>query len=215
MISAVYCPVASNALPKLFLKLPEDECKAPRDGLRLDKTEDMLFLATLLKRAGTVRYFVKLDDGAIIPEPVEDDESECSNPVRVKSRIKRTTVLRSFRNGFFPFRQEVASGMYSDDGDRYMIRELRNIGRWKRAEPSTLAKELKWPFQKGPDQLLSNLCTVPLLSWPETRLLKKGEVYCPLDGPVAPIKMLSGGCIRRFLCPDCLGQFQNNLLMIP
>jgi hypothetical protein len=212
-IISYYSPGTSEAPPNLFLELPGDECKAPRDNLRIDKTEDMLLLATLLKRAGNTRYFLQLQDRSIIPDPVGEDESGCSNPAGIKSRIKRSTVLRCFRNGYFPFRQDVATGTYWDDGDRYMIREFRNVGRWVPAELSTLAKGLKWPVQIG-DQLLSNLHTVPLLSWPEIRSLKTGEVYCPLDGPVAPIKMLTG-CSRRFLCPSCLGQFQHELLMIP
>jgi hypothetical protein len=84
-------------------------------------------------------------------------------------------------------------------------------------------KGLKWPFERGHDPLLTDLFKIPLLSWQEDRPLKKGEVYCPLDGPVIPIKYewesppwtwenLCGRRWRALLCPHCLGQFQVQLI---
>jgi hypothetical protein len=197
-----------QTLPKLFLELPAEECTAPRDGLRPCETEDVLFLAALLKRAGSARYFLVLRGGAIVPELVDVDESECSEPVQLKSRISRGTVRRWFRDRFFPFRQEVASGWFSRDGVRFMVKELQNTSRWKLTEPQKLEKKLKWQFQKGPDLLMSHLHEIPLLSWPGPRPLMGGEVYCPVDGPVSPVKMLCGRSSRSLLCPNCLGRFQ-------
>ena len=219
MIRAIYHPGKSGSLPEMFLKLPEDECKAPRDGLRHGKTEDMLFLATLLKGAGDTRYFLELRGGAIIPELVAHDGGGCNEPVQFKSRIKRATVGRWFRDGFFVTRRVLASGNDSEYEMRFTGKQLKSARRWKPNEPWTMGKTLKWPFEKGHDPLLSDLHKTALLAWQEVRPLRKGEVYCPLDGPVVPVdselisppwtwENLCGRHWRALLCPHCLGQFQ-------
>jgi len=223
MIPAVYSPGASNALPKLFLELPGDECKAPRDSLRICKTEDLLFLAALLKRAGNAHYFLELADKSVLPESAGHDESERTEPAPVKSRIKQGTIRRRFRDEFFATRQALADAIpllfvIEPEG-----KEMRKPRQWNPKDLWMIGKGLKWPFEKGHDPLLTNLHNIPLLSWQEKRPLKNAELYCPLDGPVIPIKhewsspqetweQLCGRAWRVLLCPDCLGQFQVKLV---
>ncbi len=223
MIRAIYYPGKSGSLPEMFLKLPEDECKAPRDGLRHGKTEDMLFLATLLKRAGDTRYFLELRGGAIVPEPLATDELKWEILAPMKSRIRRVTVLRWLRERFFAFRQGVADAIPLPFVIEPEGKELRKPRQWKPEHPWMAGKGLKWPFESGHDPLLSDLHKIPLLSWQEKRPLNRGEVYCPIDGPVIPIKHewksppwtwehMCGRAWRAFLCPHCLGQFQVELI---
>lgn len=212
-------PRKTNALPKLFLELPGDKCKAPRDGLRPCKTEDILFLAALLQRAGNARYFVEVGDGTIIPEPVGGDESEPEGKVQIKARISRATVRRWFRERFFGFRQAIADDIPLPFVIEPEGKELRKPRRWEPEHPWMAGKGLKWPFERRRDPLLTDLHKIPLLSWQENRSLKNGEVYCPLDGSVIPIKYewksppwtwehLCGRHWRARLCPNCLGQFR-------
>ena len=201
----------------MFLELPDAKCKSPRDGLRPCKTEDMLFLAALLQRGGNARYFLETRDGTIIPE------TECVEPADVKSKINRATVRQWFWKRYYPFRRLLANGKVRGFGIRFMGQELRSDRRWKHKEPWALGKSLKWPFEKGHDPLLNDLHKIPLLSWQEIRPLKKGEVYCPLDGPVSPVegelitppiswKMMCGRHWRTLLCLHCLGQIQVELI---
>lgn len=222
-IPAVYCPGTGKALPKLFRKLPGDDCRSPRDGLRLHKTEDILFLAALLHRAGNARYLLQLADGAIIPEPPGADGLAGSEQAQVKSRISRATVRRWFRDRFFVTRRLLANGKVPGHTIRFMGKELKSARRWKPNQPWALGKSLKWPFEKGHDTLLSELHKIPLLSWQETRPLEKGELYCPLDGPLTPVKSelisppitwehMVGRHWRTLLCPNCLGEFKVDLV---
>ncbi len=212
-------------LPDLFLELPGNECKSPRDGLKPCKTEDILFLAALLQRAGNARYILETGDGAFVPEPAGVDDPESTETFAVKSRISRATVRGWFRKRFFPFRRMLANGRAPGHEVRFMGKELRSPTRWKPNEPWKLGKSLKWPFERGFDPLLRELHKIPLLSWQEIRPLKNGEVFCPLDGPVVPVgaelisppvtwERLCGRHWRVLLCPNCLGQFSGKLIMM-
>ncbi len=212
-----------HTLPKLFLELPGHECKAPRDGLRPCKTEDMLFLATLLQRAGEARYFLEFGGREIVPEPLGNDSRESEPEFEIKARIGRATIRRWFRYGYFAIRQAFADAIPLPFVIEPEGRELRKPRSWKPEHPWMAGKGLKWRFEKTRDPLLTNLHKIPLLSWRDDRPLRDGEVYCPLDGPVIPIRHewksptwtwqhLCGRQWRALLCPDCLGQFQIQLI---
>ncbi len=202
---------------EMFLELPDATCTAARDGLRPFETRDMLFLAALLQRGGNTGYFVEIKGGTIIPE------TECVERADVKSRISRATVRQWFREGYYPFRRMFVNGKGHGLVIRYMGDELRSASRWKSKEPWALGKSLKWPFEKGRDPLLGNLHKIPLLEWEDSLPLSKGEVYCPLDGQVLPVKaeiitdpitwkQLCGRHWRVLLCPHCLGQIQVEMI---
>jgi len=215
--------MAAHTLPKLFLELPGDECKTPRDGLRPCKTEDMLFLATLLQRAGDTRYFLEVRGGALIPETVAADNPLSRVHPRFKARISRATIRGWFRHRYFGIRQAFADAIPLPFVIEPEGRELRKPRNWEPVHPWMAGKGLKWPFEKARDPLLTNLHKTPLLSWQDHRPLRKWEVYCPLNGPVIPIRHewnsppwawqhLCGRHWRALLCPHCLGQFHIQLI---
>ena len=211
---------------KMFLELPDAKCTVPRDGLRPFETRDMLFLASLLRRAGNARTFWELAFGSIVPERGSEnvDPGHPSNPyLVVKARYKVATVRRWFQAGFYPFRKMLASGNASGLQIKWNGVELRSANRWKTKAPWALGNSLKWPFEKGRDPLLGNLHKIPLLDWEDSLPLSKGEVYCPLDGQVLPVKAeiitapitwkhLCGRHWLVTLCPHCLGQIQSELI---
>lgn len=218
--AAPHKPYESNM--ELFLALPADTCVAPRGGVGISQTKDMLFLASLLRRAGTAHYFFMQEDGAIIPESEGVDDAD--QPAG-KLRIRRATVRRWFRDGFFPFRRMLASGDASGLVIKLNGADIRTARKWSFGQPWALGKTLKWPFEKGHDPLLNHLHQILMFDWQDSIPLSKGEVYCPLDGPVVPVKadlitapitwkMLCGRHWRVLLCPHCLGQFQNELISL-
>jgi len=185
----------------------------------------MLFLAALLQRAENARYFLELGSGDIVPEPLGDDSRKSGSDFEVKARISRATIRVWFRNQFFAMREAIAAAIPLPFVIEPEGRELRKSRNWEPEHPWMAGKGLKWPFEKVHDPLLTNLHGIPLLSWRDDRPLRDGELYCPLDGPVFPIRHewksppwtwrhLCGRHWRASLCPHCLGQFQDQLIAI-
>jgi len=90
----------------LFNKLPEPGCRAPRDRLRVVKTGDILFLATLLAGSESSQYFLEMigpgSSRALIPEPVGVESPSDDNLDRSISRISAADVWSWIRDRYFP-----------------------------------------------------------------------------------------------------------------
>ena len=131
-------PISPERTAHLFNELPGADCMAPRDRLSLAKTEDVLFLATLLTRAESFGYLLGMvgpdKRRVFIPEPGgnHSDMGSASprlsawplfyewfpsfrkvagmDGYRVKSRTSAASIRTSIRERYFPFRQFLVDG---------------------------------------------------------------------------------------------------------
>lgn len=204
-----------------FLKFPDSLTQGPRDQQRPCKTNDILFLTTLLTQYPDSHYFLQLANREIIPEPIEAHHSDYNNPV--KARISRGTILIWIRNEFYSFRKNLLSGNLSDFMIEINTKKTMDSIPLKSEYIGHLGTTLKWPFKKDADILFNQFHELTWKKASEQRALKSKELYCPLDGPVTPIlvnietpewtwESLCGRSWQLRLCPDCLGQFQRLLI---
>jgi hypothetical protein len=212
---------------KLWLSLPGSECISPRDGSPLLKSEDGMFLAMLLHRSKGARQFIEMmeEEGVrtYFPETKGCVESVAKLGKTFKARFNSSTVRGYFKETFLHFRSRLSSRETAHHdffiGGK-LVRASDSAGDkalWK------LGANLERPFTAQGDSLLEQLHDVSFFDWIpggflNAPTLKHGEVYCPMDGPVTPIKaaektpafsweMMCGREWALYLCPKCLGTF--------
>ena len=210
-----------------FISLPGPECSSPRDGLQLLKSKDTLFLSLLLHRSEGTKHIIEALDpsGAwsYFPEVEGTAASVTSRGMTIKSRLNRSTLRGYFKETYLLFRSGISSREAAHHdffiGEK-LVRAFDSAGSkalWK------LGANLQRPFTDQGDSLADRLHELSFFDWlPEgstkAPTLKHGEVYCPLDGPVTPIKaaektpalsweLLCGREWGLYLCPKCLGSF--------
>lgn len=200
-------------------ELPPTDCHAPRDGEPIHKTEDMLYLASLLSGGGGMflqctardhRGYFYLKEEQTLPEGA-----------LIKQRLAPRTVRTRFREHFFRYRIGISSPQASIMTFALNDRVIRkDKGRGNKAFWSW-AEELPHPFTRDGDLLVTGLSDVPLLE-PSKGEPGKDHLLCPIDGWVIPVigtatsplwswKMLCGRKWRHHLCPNCLGSFLQEL----
>lgn len=210
-----------------FTSIPGADCLSPRDGLQLLKSEDTMFLSLLLHRSeGTKHIIEALDQSgswSYFPEVAGTEASIASRGMTIKSRLNRSTLRGHFKETFLLFRSRISSPEAAHHdffiGEK-VVRAFDSTGDkaiWK------LGANLQRPFTDQEDSLVDRLHVVAFFDWlPELSNqappLKHDQVYCPLDGPVVPIKvaektpsfsweMMCGREWALYLCPHCLGTF--------
>ena len=210
-----------------FLSIPGPDCSSPRDGVQLLKSEDTMFLSLLLHRSeGTKHIIEALDQSgawSYFPEVAGTELSIASRGMTIKSRLNRSTLRGHFKQTFLLFRTRISSREAAHHdffiGEK-VVRAFDSTGDkalWK------IGANLQRPFTDQEDSLVDRLHEVAFFDWlPELSNqappLKRDQVYCPLDGPVIPLKaaektpsfsweMMCGREWTLYLCPKCLGTF--------
>jgi len=212
----------------LFKCTPGVRCDLPRDKKTLQKSEDVLFLASLLKRSEPNQQILCALDSKgfrhFFPESKEKGLATMS--MQIKSRINRSTIRRIFAEKFYGFRRALTSDtplrneLALGDDVIKAVKSRGNKNLW------IFASELAHPFSEKGDPLLDELHRIPLLRWkvPSCSKIPKGFFFCPLDGPVQPLKAtmktpeeswrLRCGCKWQFsLCLSCLGVFASKIIV--
>ena len=210
-----------------FLSIPGPECSSPQDGLQLLKSGDTMFLSLLLHRSEGAKHIIEAIDqsGAwsYFPEVAGTEASIASRGMTIKSRLNRSTLRGHFKETFLLFRSRISSREAAHHdffiGEK-VVRAFESAGSkalWK------LGSNLHRPFTDQEDSLVDRLHEVSFFDWlPELTNqappLKRDQVYCPLDGPVVPIRaaektpsfsweIMCGREWALYLCPKCLGTF--------
>lgn len=214
-----------------FTSIPGIDCTSPRDGKKILKSFDSMFLAMLLYRSATAHQVIEAHDTSgtwrYFPDVAGAENSLIHRGMAIKSRLNRSSLRMKFRDSFLVFRKWV-SGREPADHDHFIedtrIRSSKSLGNkalWK------YGARLARPFSEAGDSLVDHLHKVPFFEWLPLNSttpppLKHGEIYCPLDGPVIPIKgrertpefsweNLCGREWNLYLCPKCLGIFDSRL----
>jgi hypothetical protein len=212
--------VSSKDILGFARSLPGQDCLAPRDGEPLHKTEDMLFLASLLSRSD--RMILQCSAAPNQGFIYFSDKQDLPDGSLIKQRIAPKTVRARFREHFFRFRIGISSVeaacMNFSLGDQ-LIRKDKGRGTkvfW------SWAAILRHPFSRQGDPLLSRLHTVDLFPSSPKKLPGSNQLFCPVDGWVTPVigtarspswswKMMCGREWKHHLCPQCLGSFLQRL----
>ena len=212
-----------------FTSVPGIDCTSTRDGKKILKSVDGMFLAMLLYRSQATQQIIEAQDTGgtwrYFPDVAGAEDSLIQRGMTIKSRINRSSLRMKFRDSFLIFRKWV-SGREPAGHDHFIgnikIRPSRSLGSkalWK------YGARLARPFSEEGDPLMDHLHQVHFFEWLPSNSttphpLKHGEVYCPLDGPVIPIKgrectpefsweILCGREWNLYLCPKCLGIFDS------
>jgi len=212
-----------------FTSVPGSECTSPRDGEKLQKSADSMFLAVLLNRSRTAKQIIEALDHAgtwhYFPGVAGTESSLNARGMRITMRLNSSTIRKLFKESFLLFRSHVSSReMACHD----LFIEQKSVREFESRVDATLWKfgsKLIRPSHEKEDPLVDRLHEVSLFEWispcsTQAPSLKHGEVYCPLDGPVIPIgaiertpafswKILCGTEWRLYLCPECLGVFDS------
>jgi hypothetical protein len=215
-----------------FLSIPGPECSSPRDGLQLLKSGDTMFLSLLLHRLEGAKYIIEALDqsGAwsYFPEVAGTEASIASRGMTIKARLNRSTLRGHFKENFLLFRSRISSREAAHHdffiGEK-VVRAFESAGSkalWK------LGANLHRPFTDHKDSLVNQLHEVAFFDWlPEPTNqappLNRDQVYCPLDGPVVPIRaaektpsfsweIMCGREWDLYLCPKCLGTFDRRMV---
>ena len=212
----------------LWSQLPSPDGVSARDGLRLQQTEDVLFLAQLLARAagcGMIRETRDADRRwCYVPHDGNDADG-------LPGFLKPAGIRRKLKQGFWRLRTMIAKREISGTALSIDGRKIRDCARWAPGEPWKLGASLRRPFSKDADPLLDALHEIPLMDDPSLKEFAPGQSVgdgasiCPLDGVVTPIvgtlrtspeswRALCGREWRVILCPHCLGEFCDELTMM-
>ncbi|MFZ0615370.1 MAG: hypothetical protein WAN16_02845 [Chthoniobacterales bacterium] len=210
-----------------FTSLPGPESTSPRDGARLVKSDDSMFIASILQRSKGAKQIIEAMDHSgtwrYFPDVAGSAESVKARGMTIASRLNRSTVRSRFKETFLLFRSGLSSRETADHdffiGGK-LVRASDSSGDktlWK------LGARCERPFTEQEDSLVDQLHEVVFFDWlPELTNqappLNRDQVYCPLDGPVVPIRaavktpsfsweMMCGSEWALYLCPKCLGTF--------
>ena len=148
-----------------FDERPGPTCLAPRDGLSLSTTKDVLFLAMLLARAGTSKYFLELEkpykQRAVIPEPIGFTKGDTIEGFKVKSRTSEAAIRNSIRKQYFQFRESLSEAKKFE-----LTIRINNVTlNTSSSGISAFGSKLKWPFKLGVDSLLQDLHEISFFTW--------------------------------------------------
>ena len=204
-------------------KLPPSNCHAPRDSETLHKTEDILYLASLLAQGA--KMFLQCsskDRPGYLYYPEGDPLPEGTV---IKQRISPRTVRGRFREHFFRYRIGISSPKASGMTFTLEDREIRREGGRGNKAFWTWAERPPHPFSKESDPLVEGLHTLALLNPKQGKRPGKNLFLCPVDGWVVPVlgkatspawswKMLCGREWEHHLCPKCLGSFLQRLTLM-
>jgi hypothetical protein len=183
---------------------PQPDERCPRDGKRLQKTGDLLFLALMLEGCSKTGWMETFHEPAgqmecrIIPKPT-------GSAVQGRQFWK----LRTLRKLIF-------------EHEFWEIRRLRRRPGGHRVKIPR-GHVLKFPVRQGADQLLSSdSWTKHFHSWAGVTdmLINPGELLCPLCGPMptlcvrvsSPKETWAMECGRTYdfnCCAGCLGAFDH------
>lgn len=184
---------------------PPLDAASPRDGVGLQHTSDMLYLALLLEgamRTGWIEDSIG-NDGHRVYRPTPKPEVPATNERRyMKARTLKRLVLQH------PF---------------WRMRRLRHMPNDHRIKmPRGLV--LKHPVKKGSDRLLSGPWFDHFHSWAECSdlVVPAGQLLCPVCGPTdliavsvrspaATWQALCGRAYELDCCAGCLGVFGQTL----
>jgi len=208
-----------------FKRVPGSRCLSPKDHQSLHKTEDLLFLAALLKRSEPAQQIIEVLDAKgvrrFLPALKVDDSALSAKEIRIKSRINRSTVRKIFSEKFYGFRKALSSNT--------LLRNELSLGKHVVKSSQSDGSQSLWnfgsklthPFSKEGDPLLAELHKVRF-SFSEMTAATKDTLYCPVDGSVNPIVatmktspeswlLRCGRQWSLWLCPNCLGIFASTI----
>lgn len=216
MDSASYREIAP-----FFCKLPGDSCDSPRDYLNINNTRDVIFIALILYRLeGKKNVLELMDDKGIYHYIVEDSTESYKYISKIPGLAKKITryeVKNIFKARFYDYRYALSTYKNNTIECRFESERLKSFGNLGGLKLWKFGKSLKHPFYVGNDPLLDGILNINFFEWlnKATRECKKGEAFCPLDGPVKPLT----GKLRMFkknimnvewkvdICPHCIGAF--------
>lgn len=216
---------------KFWISLPDAGCLFPRDGDPLLKSEDGLFLAMLLQRSKGISQILEARDSAAVwcylPDVSGTSPSLEERGMHIISKLNTSTLRQRFKETFLKFRSSIAAMEFPPHDFLIGGKVIRmsdssgGEGLWK------FGAGLLRPFDEKGDPLIDRLHEVALFDWlpadfSKAPPLKHDEVFCPLDGPVVPIKatertsrrsweILCGREWSLYICPKCLGTFERRM----
>lgn len=212
--------------PPYAASVPGPSITAPRDGVPLNQSRDVLFLAVLHERSRATGWVVgeRGLDGIrhyhACPPPA-DPQGRKGGPVYLSSKTLRHRLVR--RSGLFDIRV-----MCQDDkppGGNLTIGTYRlcRDGKWDVDENMKWYLECAQPLIEigSPDVMITSLPTMPLFSWcdltaPEpAKAVNGGDWVCPNCGLLSTVEAVwtspartwagnCGRCITHTLCVVCL-----------
>jgi len=215
----------SNTL-RFYRRPPTEKNVYPRDGERAERSSDLLFVAMVMQTMQSIGgrltlfshptnkkirgYRVHAADGRYL-HPVTGSELPPDEKHVVKMELKLPSLRAHLRDEGYGFRRLIRSGAHDleisgDEGvlDRHRIPNGE---------------------QPAADPFLDNLHLAKLLDFAQPIKVKRGQLICPLDGPVAPGEVTLRSppstwtrlCGREWVvtfCPQCLFQFQDALVQM-
>jgi hypothetical protein len=233
-----------SELPAHWTSYPGALDWQPRDGLRLDRTADLLFLACIVANfTPPIRWLTRLtlpDRGKSSLLLLEDNEGGFYHPAtrqptrpdgfpEVKQKYYGKTLRRQFKERYYHFRSLALKLQETDLTIKLDGRTICHAGDVDREGFCKLEDQLVWPLRTNEDPLLgegglSGIEFKGCTALPH-REGERNDPICPVDGPVWPVvadiispewtwRNLCGRHWRTILCPRCLGQFHTDLVAL-
>jgi len=213
--------------------LPSFGQDCPRDNQRIERGEDILFLAVVLKHfkpsvrslkrfamPGTrqQRYLLEREDGVLL-SPVTLEETRPDDGWMLKQTMFARSLRRRIRQRFYVYRRALLDYLRATiivNGRTLTTEGERQDGY------SEFMELLRWPVALADDPILDHLPERKFLEFNATQVASSLDAICPLDGPVRPLlfeivspkwtwEHLCGRHYAYALCPSCLGTFTGYL----
>lgn len=216
--------------------LPPSGQDCPRDGERIERSEDILFLAVVLKHfkppvrwlkrfampdTRQQRYLLEREDGVLV-SPVTLEETSPDDGWRPTQAMSAKPLRRRMREHFYVYRRV----LLGDFLETVIINGQTLTKEGKRHDGyAEFMESLRWPVAKAEDPILDHLHERNFLEFDAAHVASSLDAICPLDGPVHPLLFeivspqwtwdhLCGRHTAYALCPSCLGKFAGKLVSV-
>jgi hypothetical protein len=190
-----------------------------------------MFLASLLHRSRRAKQVIEAMDQAgawrYFPEVAGTTNSLIARGLKIKSNLNKSTLRRLFKESFLLFRSRISSRNVACHDFFIEQKPVRKIESYGDAALWRYGSKLIRHFNENEDLMVDRIHQLSFFDWipsasTQAPLLKHGEVYCPLDGPVIPLnasertsafswEILCGIEWTLYLCPKCLGVFESRV----
>ena len=224
------CPTIESC----WHSLPSPGQDCPLDDERIGSSEDILFLAVVLKHfkppvrwlkrfvmQGTRqgRYLLERVDGVLL-SPVTLEETNPEEGWIPAQTIGTKSLRQRMREYFYAYRQFLLG-----DGLETVIINGRTLTKEGERQYgyAEFMESLRWPVAKTDDPILNHLPELNFFEFDVARGASSLNAICPLDGSVRPLLFeivspewtwdhLCGRHWAFALCPSCLGKFAARLV---
>jgi hypothetical protein len=225
-------------IPAYWQSVPGSTDEAPRDGQRIERGKDLLFLAMVLKNfkppsrwlkrfvlegSRRQRYLLQEEDG-VLRHPVTLKEVTLEHGWILTMAIFARTLRRRMREHFYGQRRGILRLLAWEVTETVIVngRTLTKEGE-RRDAHGEFMNSLRWPLGAADDPIIDHLPALQWLGFEEVQVPSHLDAICPLDGSVRPLLLqiispqwtwehLCGQHWALALCPHCLGEFTSQLV---